>query len=116
MTTPEGDLEHTEYPSDPAQNPSGTTPFDPEHNPVDRAIFDANNPQGDVQLPYTPEDPYHLGLLPGEHMIGEFPIGPGPDDGPADLGPGDYVVPADDPVLTDSSYGSDGSGALDAFT
>jgi hypothetical protein len=113
VTVPGGDLEHTEYPHTPG---GGTAPFDPEHDPVDRAIFDANHPQGDVQLPYTPDDPLHLGLLPGEHMIDEFPIGPGPDDGSTDLGPGDYVVPADDPALADSSYGSDDSGALDAVT
>ena len=53
-----------------------------------KAIWDANNPQGDVQLPYNPSDPLHLGILPAEQIV---------DSEPAEYGPGDYPEPADDP-------------------
>jgi hypothetical protein len=106
ITVPQGDLEPSEH--WPAPGPgNGTTPFDPDHNPVDKAIWDANHPDdGGVQLPYNPDDPLHLGILPGEQMFGAEPD---------NYGPGDYVQPTDDPAVADADFGTDDVTSFDAF-
>ena len=104
LTVPGGDLQ-LEQPS-PSHTPSGTTPFDPENNPVDRSIWNANHPQEEVPLPYNPSDPLHLGRLPYEDLLGD-------PTGPTNNGPGDYPEPPSDPVTADNGYSADESAAWD---
>jgi hypothetical protein len=102
-----GDLDFSGKSAPPNPAGNGTTPFDPEHEPLDKAIFDANNPPPEYQLPVTPSDPLHLGKLPGEESL---------LDGPSTvLEPGDYPEPADDPGVADFDYGADDSAPPDVF-
>lgn len=102
-----GDLDFSGKSAPPSPAANGTTPFDPKHEPVDKAIWDANNPAPpEYQLPVTPADPYHIAE----------PLSPSLLDGPSTvLEPGDYPEPADDPGVAEFDYGADDSAPPDLF-
>lgn len=88
VTIPAGDLPG-EFPPQP--NPSGTKPFDVDHSPLDRAIWNANHPPPDAGPLYNPSD-----TLP-------------------DVEPCDYPEPADDPVFAVGDSGDANPAGWDAF-
>ncbi|MEV4555600.1 hypothetical protein AB0K51_01235 [Kitasatospora sp. NPDC049285] len=120
VTTPWGDTSNSdEWHLPDGGTPDGTTPFDPEHNPLDRAIQQATHPDPFHLDPFhlAPDpDPFHLNpdpfhldplLLPSD-LPGEQPGAPDLAPDPAE--PGEAMYASEDSGYDGGGYGDGAYG------